>query len=326
MAKRNRSEIAEEGWSIGLWQLERHQSSVSIVKAVLQSSHTMGKTWYWKNTSGRAGRIQKRPGCTDKIFVLRTIVEQSLEWNSSQYINYIDFEKAFHSIHHPSLWKIIQAYGYPQKVINILKDMYADNQCCVRYDSQHSEWFHVKTGVRQGCVISPVFFLVIIYWVMRRATAERPRGLVWGHTARLEDCDFADDIALLSHTQTNKVNQIACSVGLKIHPNKTNVMKLKNRSATKSSIRGTELEEVKDFKYLGSYISADSDIEREISTRIGLAAAAFNKLRNISKSSLLQTNTKLTIYRSNVRSALLSENLENEHKSLKVDSGTLRNT
>ena len=82
-------------------------------------------------------------------------------------------------------------------------------------------------------------------------------------------------------------------------------MKLKNKSATKTSIRGADLEEVQDFKYLGSYISADSDIEREISTRIGLAAAAFNKLRNIWKSSLLQTKTKLKIYRSNVRSVLL---------------------
>jgi hypothetical protein len=44
--------------------------------------------------SGRCG--------TDQIFILRLIVEQSLEWNSSLYIDFIDFEKAFDSIHHPS--------------------------------------------------------------------------------------------------------------------------------------------------------------------------------------------------------------------------------
>ena len=189
--------------------------------------------------------------------------------------------------------------------------MYADNQCYVRHDGQHSDWFHVKTGVRQGCVISPVLYLVVIDWVIRRFTADWPRGLVWGLTARLEDCDFADDITLLSHTQkdiqeeTNRVDQIARSVGLKIHTNKTKIMQLKNRSATKTIIRGADLEEVQDFKYLGSYISADSDIQQEISMRIWLAAAAFNKLRNIWKSSLLQTTTKLKIYRSNVRSVLL---------------------
>ena len=254
----------------------------------------------------RSGR-----GCTDWIFVLRTIVEQSLEWNSSLYINYIDFEKAFDSIHHPSLWKILRAYGFLTKVINILRDMYADNQCCVRHEGKQSEWFHVKTGVRQGCVISPVLFLVVIDWVMRRATGDQPRGLVWGLTARLEDCDFADDIALLSHTQksiqekTDRVDRAARSVGLKIHPSKSKMMKLKNRSTTKTIVRNVELEEVQDFKYLGSYISTDSNIEKEISTRIGLVAQAFNRLQSIWKSTALQTKTKLKIYRSNVRSVLL---------------------
>ena len=254
----------------------------------------------------RSGR-----GCTDQIFVLRTIVEQSLEWNSSLYINYIDFEKAFDSIHHPSLWRILEAYGFPVKVINILKDMYAENQCCVRHNGEQSEWFHVKTGVRQGCVISPTLFLIVIDWVMRRATVDRPRGLVWGLTARLEDCDFADDIALLAHTQndiqekTSRVDETARSVGLKIHPDKTKVMKAKNKSSKKTEVQGRELEEVQHFKYLGSYISADSNIEKEVSTRIGLAAQAFNRLQNIWKSSALRTTTKLKIYKSNVRSVLL---------------------
>jgi len=69
--------------------------------------------------------------------------------------------------------------------------------------------------------------------------------------------------------------------------------------------RATELEEVQHYKYLGSYISADSNIEKEISTRIGLAAQAFNRLRNVWKSTSLQTKTKLRIYNSNVRSVLL---------------------
>ena len=57
-----------------------------------------------------------------------------------------------------------------------------------------------------------------------------------------------------------------------------------------------KLEEVQHFKYLGSYISADSNIEKEVSTRIGLAAQAFNRLQNIWKSSTLTTRTKLKIY------------------------------
>jgi hypothetical protein len=48
--------------------------------------------------------------------------------------------------------------------------------------------------------------------------------------------NFADDIALLSHTvndiqeKTHRVNEIAKGVGLKIHPGKTKVMRAKNKS------------------------------------------------------------------------------------------------
>ena len=138
-----------------MWQLEGYKPFISTGKTfcriLLQRLRQAIERILREEQAGfRAGR-----GCTDQIFILRTIVEQSLGWNSSLCSNYID-------IHHPSLWKILKAYGFLGKVSNILKDMCADNQCCVRHEGQQSEWFRVKTGVRQGCVISPTLFLVVI--------------------------------------------------------------------------------------------------------------------------------------------------------------------
>jgi len=176
----------------------------------------------------------------------------------------------------------------------------------VRHDGEQTEWFRVKTGVRQGCVISPTLFLVVVDWMMRRVTRDRLRGITWGLTARLEDCDFADDIALLTHTQkdmqekTERVDNVGRSVGLKISQGTMKLMKMRNRSQAMTTVQGKELEEVQHFKYLGSFISADSNIEKEVSTRIGIAAQAFNRLQNIWKSSTLTARTKLKIYRSNL--------------------------
>ena len=105
--------------------------------------------------------------------------------------------------------------------------------------------------------------------------------------------------------KTDRVASTAKKVGLKIHAAKTKVMKAKNKSKLPVTVEGEPLEEVKDFKYLGSYISSDSNIDKEVSTRIGLAAQAFKKLNNIWKSTTLSTKTKLRIYQSNVRSVLL---------------------
>ena len=254
-----------------------------------------------------------RPGrsCTDQIFVLRTILEQTVEWNSSLYLNFVDFEKAFDSVHHSTLWRILESYGFPQKVINILKDMYADNQCSVKHNGQLSDWFRVKSGVRQGCVISPMLFLVVIDWIMKTATSDKPRGIVWNAFDNLEDEDFADDIALVSHThksmqeKTNRVEEMAKLVGLKVNHAKTKIMRINAGTRADITVNGKRLDNVSEFTYLGSTLSEDSNIEKEVKTRIALASAAFQRMRPVWKSSTYSTQTKLRLYRSNVRSVLL---------------------
>ena len=254
----------------------------------------------------RAGR-----SCVDQIFVLRTIIEQSLEWNSSTYINFIDFEKAFDSVHHETMWKILWSYGFPVKIINILKDMYASNQCCVRHGGQHSEWFRVMSGVRQGCVISPLLFLIVVDWVMKKSTADKPRGIQWGFFKRLEDEDFADDIALVAHSQkdiqekTGLVESYASAVGLTISEAKSKIMKMNTKSNENIRVKNKALEEVNEFKYLGSFLTTDSDINKEITSRIIMASSAFYKLGAVWKAKEIKLNTKLKLYISNVRSVLL---------------------
>ena len=69
----------------------------------------------------QAGFRQAR-SCADQIATLRIIVEQSIEWNSSLYINFVDYQKAFDSLDRPFLWKLLAHYGIPQKFINIIKN------------------------------------------------------------------------------------------------------------------------------------------------------------------------------------------------------------
>ncbi|VDP55097.1 unnamed protein product [Schistosoma margrebowiei] len=62
--------------------------------------------------------------CTDQIATLRIIVEQSSEWNSSLYINFIDYGKAFDSVDKTTLWKLLRHHGVPQKIVNIIRNSY----------------------------------------------------------------------------------------------------------------------------------------------------------------------------------------------------------
>ena len=106
--------------------------------------------------------FRKGRGCMDQIFALRNIIEQCLEWNTSFFINFVDFRKAFDSVHRNILWKILHSYGIPSKIISIIKTFYEHFECSVIMGNDLSEWFSVQSGVRQGCIISPILFLVAI--------------------------------------------------------------------------------------------------------------------------------------------------------------------
>ncbi|VDO75741.1 unnamed protein product [Schistosoma margrebowiei] len=87
----------------------------------------------------------------NQITKLRIIVEQLIEWNSSLYINFIDYEKAFDSVDRPTLWKLLRHYGVPQKIVNIIQCSYDGLNCKIVHGGQLTKSFEVKTGVRQGC-------------------------------------------------------------------------------------------------------------------------------------------------------------------------------
>ena len=123
--------------------------------------------------------FRKDRSCTDQIAALRIIVEQSIEWNSPLYINFVDYEKAFDSLDRETLWKLLRHYGVPTKIVTIIRNSYEGLTCKVVHGGQLSETFQVRTGVRQGCLLSPFPFLMAIDWITKTSTARKRYGIQW---------------------------------------------------------------------------------------------------------------------------------------------------
>ena len=78
--------------------------------------------------------------------------------------------------------------------------MCSPSESAMQTDSGLTEWFQVKSCMKQGCNMSGFLFLLVIDWIMRKATADNNTGIRWKFTSKLEDLDFACDIALTSTT------------------------------------------------------------------------------------------------------------------------------
>ena len=219
--------------------------------------------------------FRKGRGCTDFIFTLWNILEQCTEWKRELYVNFIDYQKAFDSIRRDSLWQILRAYGIPQSIGNIIKCLYS---CCI---SQGDLSFEVKTGVRQGCVMSFMLFNLAIDWFLCRTMEDQRRGMRWTPITTLEDLDFADDLALLSHTRqhiqgkTDRLSMFSSQVGLRISLKKTEAMCVNAPSPTKIWVRGQDIPNTNKFTYLGSVLCQDGGTTLDIQSRLTKAGYAF---------------------------------------------------
>ena len=116
------------------------------------------------------------------LFSGRSCSEQSCEFDQQVFINFVDFKKAFNSIQRESVWKIAKIYGISEKYINIFQNLYLNSSCCIRTNSGHTDYFNM-TGVRQGCIISQMLFLLTPW-----------------NTRHLTDLDFSHESALMGET------------------------------------------------------------------------------------------------------------------------------
>ena len=230
-----------------------------------------------------------RPGrsCINQITTLRIIVEQSIEWNSPLYVNFVDYEKAFDSLDRESLWKLLRHYGAPMKFVNLIRNSYEGLSCRVVHEGKLTEKFEVKTGVRQGCLLSPFLFILAIDWIMRAVTNRKRNGIQWTLWTQLDDLDFADDLALLSHNhqqmqaKTFDLHHTSVQIGVTINKQKTRILRINAGTDEPVIIEGAELGEVESFTYLGSIIDKSGGTDADVKTRIGKARSAYNMLKKV---------------------------------------------
>ena len=74
-------------------------------------------------------------------------------------------------------------------MVSAIEKIYHNSKCCIRTEDGCSDWFQVMTGIRQGCLLSPLLFAVASDWVLRRATKDH--GIAWSEDKCLADLDFA---------------------------------------------------------------------------------------------------------------------------------------
>jgi hypothetical protein len=245
-------------------------------------------------------------GCQDQVFTMRQIMEKSSEFAQQLYACFVDFKQAYDSVWRDGLWAVLRRYGIPEKVVKLIEKLYEGTKACVRIEGETSEWFEVKTGVRQGCILSPCLFNIALDHILREVDGvnqgsvglRMEEEVVW-------DLEYADDTALLAVSLSGLIELLNAfgreseKLGLNISVPKTKWMMIGEQRETnvKVEYKGQEVERVSSFTYLGSELEANGGCLKDVTRRIALAGVVFSKLtKGLWQRNDIRLKTKLRVY------------------------------
>ena len=97
-------------------------------------------------------------GTREGIFNLRMVCDRYSEVNQDVYACFIDCEKAFDRANHETMSKCLNDIGINGKDLKLIVNLYWTQRAPIPLEKIHSEEIRIKTGVRQGCVLSPYPF------------------------------------------------------------------------------------------------------------------------------------------------------------------------
>ena len=102
--------------------------------------------------------FRKGRGTRDQIANIRWIMEKAREFHKNIYFCFIDYTKAFDCVAHNKLWEILKEMGMPDRLICLLRNLYAGQEATDRTGRGTTDWFQIGKGVCQGCILSPCLF------------------------------------------------------------------------------------------------------------------------------------------------------------------------
>ena len=127
-------------------------------------------------------------------------MEKAREFQKNIYFCFIDYVKAFACVDHSKLWKVLKEMGIPDHLTCLLRNLYASQEATIR--TEHgTDWFQIRKGVRQGCILSPCLFNFYAEYIMRNAGLEEAQTGIKIARRNINNLRYADDTTLMAECQ-----------------------------------------------------------------------------------------------------------------------------
>ena len=191
--------------------------------------------------------------------------------------------------------------GIPDHLICLLRNLYAGQEVTVRTGHGTTEWFQIRKGVCQGCILSLCLFNVYTENNMRNVGLHELQAGIKTAGKNINNLRYAHDTTLMAESEEELksllmiVKEESEKVGLKLNIQKTKI--ISSGPITSWQIDG---ETVSDFIFWGSKITADGDCRHEIKRHLLLGREVMTNIDKILKSRDITLPTKACLVKAMV--------------------------
>ena len=177
---------------------------------------------------------------------------------------FVDFRKAFDTLHRSSIPVILSQYNVPNYLISYIIQMYSDTSACVSTELGPTKLLRTTSGVHQGDTLSPFLFIVLLDYALKKKLQDdvgfvfRNRNDSRHPAIHIGALAYADDICLLAESiddVESSFHRLECSaakIGLTINHNKTKAMNFWQVYVRQVRFRNSDqVDSCDKFEYLG---------------------------------------------------------------------------
>uniref|UniRef100_A0A8B9X023 RNA-directed DNA polymerase n=1 Tax=Bos mutus grunniens TaxID=30521 RepID=A0A8B9X023_BOSMU len=208
--------------------------------------------------------FRKGRGTRDQIANIRWIMEKQESSRKTSISALLTMPKPL-TVDHNKLWTILKEMRVPDHLTCLLRNLYAGQEATVRTGHGTTDWFQIRKGVRQDCIMSACLFTLYAEYIMRNSGLDEAQAGIKISGRNINNLRYADDTTLMAESEEElkrllmKVKEESEKVGLKLKIQKTKVM-----ASSPITSWQKDGKTVADFIFGGSKISADGGFSHEI--------------------------------------------------------------
>ena len=145
--------------------------------------------------------FRKGRGTRDRSASILWIIKKAREFEKNIYFWFIDFAKAFDCVDHNKLWKILKEMRITDHFTCLLRKLYTGQETTLRTGHGTTDWFQIRKGVCQGCILSPCLFNLYAKYTVRNSGLEEAQARIKISRRNTNNLRYTDDTTLMAESE-----------------------------------------------------------------------------------------------------------------------------